>query len=280
MKRLLVTGGSSYLGRHFVPLAQKSFEVKYTYFQHEPSNLLGGHRLDLKDETAVTALVHQFKPHTILHLAGSNRPADMAAVIRRGTQNVVNAAKATESRLIHLSTDSIFDGKNPPYREDALPTPVNEYGRAKADAEGVVRTLPNHVIVRTSLIYSLQEMDHGTAWMSRALKEKKPVTLFNNQIRNPVWIYTLCQACIELIKNDYVGIINVAGNQVLTRAAFAVRMLDYWQIKERDTLVIGKSPENRWPLDCRLDLSHAQRLLNTPLLGVDDVIPQIDNPKP
>ena len=193
-------------------------------------------------------------------------------MIRHGTENVAHAAARVGARLIHLSTDSIFDGLNPPYDETAVPTPVTAYGRAKAAAETIVANHANHVIVRTSLIYSLRQMDHGTAWMARALGANKAVKLFDDQIRNPIWVDTLSRACLELAVNDYRGILNVAGRQALSRAAFALRMLDWWGIGRRDRLTIGPAGSGVWPLDCRLDVKRATAVLNTPLLGVDEVL--------
>ncbi|MCA9923605.1 MAG: sugar nucleotide-binding protein, partial [Anaerolineales bacterium] len=170
MTRLLITGGSSYLGQHLVPIANKSFDVVYTTFQNNPLQLSSGVQLDLRDETAVLRLVAQVKPDIIIHLVGSNRPQDMADVIRRGTQAITKAAVQQQARLIHLSTDSIFNGENAPYGETAVPTPINTYGRAKADAETIAAQHPNYAIVRTSLIYGLEIMDHGTSWMVKALQ--------------------------------------------------------------------------------------------------------------
>lgn len=271
MARLLITGGSSYLGQHLVPLAIEKHTICYTCFQHAPLRLAGGEQLDVRQEAAVTRLVITFQPDVIIHTVGSNRPDDMAAVIQQGTQHVAQAAAQVGARLIHISTDAIFDGQSPPYDESARPSPVTEYGRAKATAEAIVSQYTNHVIVRTSLIYSLQRIDHGTAWMAGALRSGQPVKLFNNQIRNPVWVETLSRACLELAGNSYLGILNVAGRQALTRAEFALRMLDWWGVQERQTLTIGPS-DRTWPLDCRLDVARAAAVLQTPLLGVDEVI--------
>lgn len=273
--RILITGGGSYLGRHLVPLAAQSHPVCYTFFQNDPLGLDFAEQVDVREATAVTKLITQFQPQVIIHTVGSNRGSDMGNVIRQGTRNVVRAAAEVGARLVHLSTDSIFDGLNPPYDETAVPSPVNEYGRAKADAESIVAAHPNHVIIRTSLIYGLQEMDHGTGWMARALAAGEPVQLFDNQIRNPVWVETLSRACLELAAHDFTGILNVAGQQVLSRAAFALKLFDYWHIDNRDTLTIGPSASGHWPLDCRLDLRRGTAVLTTPLLGVDDVIKNI-----
>ena len=272
MTRVLITGGSSYLGRHLVPQVQNRFDVLYTYFQNDPLQDKAGYQLDLRHETAVSELVHRWQPDVIVHVAGSNRGPNMGEVIRLGTKHITEAAKGVSARLLHFSTDSIFRGDKAPYAETAVPDPVNDYGFAKADAEKTVQTHPNYVIMRTSLIYSLTEMDHGTRWMSNALQAGQPVTLFNNQIRNPVWVNSLVSATIELIPHKFIGTLNVAGEQHLTRADFSLRMLDWWKIKERGTLHIAPSQNGLWPLDCQLDLTFTKTILKTSLLGVDDVL--------
>lgn len=277
--RLLITGGSSYLGQHLVPLADASHDTCYTYFHNNSHASPQGFQLDLRQETAVHDLVMSWQPDVIIHTAGSNRIADMRAVIEQGTRHIVAAAIAVNARLIHLSTDSIFNGRHddphpPPYTEETPPSPVNAYGAAKAAAEGIVAQHHNHVIVRTSLIYGLQQQDHGTQWMAAALRAGKQVTLFTNQRRNPVWVQTLANACLELATHSYRGILNVAGEQVLSRAEFALKLLDFWQIKPRETLTIGPSSAEQWPLDCELDLGRATAVLKTPLPGVDKVLTQ------
>ena len=271
--RLLITGGSGYLGRHLVRRAVAEFagSLTYTTFSADPLGL-GGVRLDLRDGAAVAGLVAEFTPEVVIHTAGSNRTPDMAAVIVEGTRHIVAASAAAGARLIHLSTDSIFDGTLAPYDESAAPAPLNEYGRAKAAAESLVAAHPNAAIVRTSLIYGLDEIDNGTAWMAEALRAGRPVTLFTNQRRNPVWVETLGRACLELADHPYRGILNIAGRQVMTRAEFGLRLLDWWGVAGRDTLSLGPDESGRWPLDCEMDVSLASRLLRTPLWGVDEVL--------
>lgn len=272
MTKLLITGGSSYFGQHFVPLAAKNFEVCYTYHQNDPLALPIGKKLDIRDETAVSHLINVLQPDVIIHLAGSNRGTDMAEVIVQGATNVTQAAARLNCRLIHMSTDCVFDGLEPPYNETAVLTPVNAYGQAKAEAEAIVQQQPNHVIIRTSLIYSLEMMDHGTSWMTAALREGKPVTLFDNQIRNPVWATTLAEACLELAVNELTGVLHVVGSQTMTRAAFSLKMLDWWGVTERDMLTIGPATTGNWPLDLTFDVSKGTAVLDTPLLGVDQVL--------
>lgn len=275
--RLLITGGSSYLGQHLVPRAYQRLgsaeDVTYTYYTHDPLALANGRQLDVRDERAVADLVDEVRPDTIIHTAGSNRPAEtMDAVIRQGATWLVEAAGRHGARLIHISTDVIFDGKDPPYRESDPPTPLHAYGRAKAAAESIVQQHDDHVIVRTSLIYGLEKMDRGTAWMAETLQAGRPLTLFTNQIRNPIWADALSDALLELATMTYRGGLHVAGGQRLSRAEFGVKMLDWWGIGQRETLAFGPADGDRWPLDCTLEIERARQLLDTPLPGVDQVL--------
>ncbi len=270
---LLITGGGSYLGQHLVPLALAAQEdAAYTYFSYDPLNLAVGYQLDVRDKTAVTHLINTLNPQTIIHTVGSNRGADMQQVIQAGTTNITQAAQSIGARLIYLSTDVVFGGDKAPYAEDDQPQPLHAYGRCKAAAEKIVGHYPNHVIIRTSLIYGLKMMDRGTEWITQALTANKPVTLFTNQRRNPVWAETLSLACLELANSDFTGILHVAGSQEMSRAEFALRLLDWWGVTNRSKLTMGEGDPARWPADCRFDLGLATAVLDTPLLGVDAVL--------
>jgi hypothetical protein len=71
--------------------------------------------------------------------------------------------------------------------------------------------------------------------------------------------------------------LNVAGDQVLNRAEFGLKMLDWWGVEEREGLSFGPSPAT-WPKDCRLDVSLAKEMLTTQLPGLDNVISAQERP--
>ncbi len=275
-RRILVTGGSGYLGRHLVALAHGEDEVFYTFFHHDPLESPAGFQLDLRDQQAVHELLHRLQPDAIIHTAGSEGSNDSANVIRSGTKHLTEAMRMVGGRFVHLSTDVIFDGRSAPYDESRSPSPLHAYGRSKAAAESTVESYDNYVIVRTSLIYGLNIMDRGTKRMVETLRAGQPYRLFVDQRRNPVWVETLSRACLELASLEYVGVLNVAGGQVLTRAEFGTRLLDWWQVTERTNLTEGPSDGNKWPQDLELDLRCARRVLNTPMLGVDEVLAEAE----
>lgn len=293
--RLLITGGSGYLGQHLVPLAAEGHKLLYTWLTHDPlekgvpssslSSLnfqgtgerqgnLNSRPLDVRQGPAVQQLVLEWRPDVIIHLAGSNHAPDlhtMETTIVQGATQVTAAAAVVGARLIYLSTDVLFDGRHAPYREEDPPSPIHPYGRAKAAAEMIVRGYPNHVIVRTSLIYGLRLMDWSTQWLVEALRAGRPATLFTNQLRQPTWVETLGRACLELAEAGYCGTLHVAGRQAMSRAEFGLKMLDWWGVYERSTLHLAADDGSRWPLDCRLDVSLATRVLKTALPGFDEV---------
>ena len=272
--KLLITAGSSYLGQFLVPLALREHDLLYTTFSHDPLGLPQNRLLDVRDSVAVEQLIADFLPDAVIHLAGSNRNPDVDRVIVAGAENVARSAESHHARLIHISTDVLFDGTAAPYTESAEPSPIHDYGRAKATAEKLIAQYhTNYVIIRTSLIYSLHRIDVGTQWMKTAIADGQTITLFDNHYRNPVVAEQLAAACLELATLDYCGILNVAGNQQLTRAEFALKLLDHWQIGRENT-VVAADTTGRFPHDCRLDITLAKQLLQTSLWGVDEAFEQ------
>jgi len=280
--RLLVTGGSGYLGGWVVRLARDGWGVTATYLSH-PANGPGvsWRQLDVRDAAAVAALVCQVQPDVVVHTASLNpgQGDDFEAVNADGSRNVARAAASCGSRLIHLSTDVLFDGKKGNYVEEDPPSPITPYGRSKALAEEtVLASGAEVVIVRTSLIYGWRpRADRNTRQMMDALAAGQPVRLFTDELRCPIWVESLVAAVVELAGMGYarfhrVGVLNVAGAQALSRYEFGVRLLRFLGV-DPSTVIPTPSPKDKLrPLDCTLDCSRARKLLRTPLPGVDEVL--------
>ena len=280
-KVLLVTGGSGYLGRHLTATAAKNFRVHTTYHANLAQIIAGiPHKLDITDEVAVAKLIERLAPNAIIHTAAANPGTPEAAMMRinrDGSKNIAAAAAKIGARLVHVSTDAVHSGNNAPYANDAFPSPVNPYGQSKAAAEvAVIQAAPNAAIVRTSLIYGLQEMDRGTAGFAQRLQRGESLALFHDVIRQPVWVDALVEALLKLAfeRRDFVGTLNIAGRQILSREAFGRRMLAWWNIGYEKMISSASAAELgvKTPLDLRLDISKGEPLLQMSFPGVDEVL--------
>lgn len=230
--RVLLTGASGYLGRHILALLPSHWRVWACYRQQPVA--LSPHitplSLDISDEAAVRDAVRSLRPDLVLHTAIARQPESFASVIVQGSAHIAATAAAACARLLHLSTDILFDGLADAYDESALPCPepasgqpdpLNPHGRAKARAENLVRSLhPAPIIARTSLIYGFDPLDHSTIWLADGLRRGQTVTLFTDQIRCPIYAPDLAASLIELAETDFTGVMNLAGPTPLSRYDF------------------------------------------------------------
>jgi dTDP-4-dehydrorhamnose reductase len=275
--RLLVTGGSGYLGQRLVRRAQGHWDVTTTCFSHQPS-IPGCRwaRLDICDTKGVVRLFEQVVPQVVIHTAAHRSGKDLERVNIDGTRHVALAALQVGARMIHLSTDVLFDGRRGNYVESDPPAPIIPYGRSKADAETLlVELMPQAIVVRTSLIYGFDPLDRHTCWMLEMLRQGRPVTLFTDERRCPIWVETLAAALLELAALEYAGVLHVAGRQALNRYEFGTRLLSFHGTDLSGIVpTLAAASGLQRPLDCTLDTTEARRLLKTPLPGVDEVIAQ------
>jgi dTDP-4-dehydrorhamnose reductase len=274
---MLVTGGSGYLGGWVVRLAYPDWNVTATY----RANAVGEpdadwRQLDVRDEAAVASLVSEVGPQVLIHTASLNPSLgdDFEAVNADGSGNIARAAASVGARLIHISTDVIFDGQRGSYVEGDPPNPITPYGRSKALAEeAVLASGAEAVIVRTSLIYGWRPtVARAAQWMIDDLQAGKPVRLWTDELRCPVWVESLAAAVVELADLSYEGVLHVAGAQTLSRYEFGVRMLRFHGVDPSPVVPMPSPKDNLRPLDCTLDCSRARALLSTPLPGVDEVL--------
>lgn len=277
--RILVTGGSGYLGSallHHLHAGRPQTELAATYFSKTPAfDFASLFRLDLCDGDSIQDVVRHVEPDVIVHTAAQMQGSfDALRRVNAAASGILaRAAKENHARLVHLSTDLVFDGRQGNYREEDPPNPVVEYARSKFEAEEeVLASGAEAVIVRTSLIYGFAPVDPRT----RAVLDGDMPRLFADERRSPIWVDNLCAALAELCEGDYTDILHVAGAQDLSRHDFGIKLMRALGGDE-SRLIATRSGESGLirPLDCTLDCSRARRILKTKLLGVDEVIARL-----
>jgi dTDP-4-dehydrorhamnose reductase len=268
---LLVTGGSGYLGGELLRQAGGRRPLAATYLSGRPDGPEGvdWSELDVRDAAAVHALLERVRPEVVIHTAYRQDGEGARETTVEGAAAVAGAARAVGARLIHLSSDVIFDGsKATPYDESDPPTPVTEYGQAKADAEGaVVAAHPEALVVRTSLIYGGPTPSrHERLALEAARGEGQ--AFFDDEVRCPVVVVDLASALLELSERGESGVLNVAGADEVSRYEFACLIAG----------AAGLSPERirctsiadsglARPGNCTLTSERAAGLLRTRLRG-------------
>ena len=273
-QRLLVVGGSGELGQQVVRAAHVAgYAVHATYLTRAaPLTCAGWHALDVTDRAAVFGLVERLKPTSILHCAVSDRSrptsgphASLGECIVAGGRHVAEAAVQVAARCVMLSTDLVFDGRRGNYSEADPPNPIMPYGQAKADMERVVLGLQaNIVVVRTSLLLTMQPMGRHIAWIVNTLRRGERLNLFTDELRCPVWSDQLALALLELSEHDYCGLLHVAGPEVMHRYALGLQLARAYglDVSLIQPALSAESGLNR-PLDCSLNCERAYRMLKT-----------------
>ena len=244
--RIHVTGATGFLGSELLQLAPAAT----------------GDRVEVRDAAAVVALLERLRPDVVIHTAYRQDGDGAREIMVDGSANVARAAVAVGARLIHLSTDVVFDGlKGSAYVEGNALSPCTAYGRAKADAEMRVTDIaPDALIVRTSLIVG----GPGHEPSKQEFVARDPAaTFYDDEIRSPVQVGDLAAALLELAALDLCGPLHVAGAGNVSRAELA-------ELVAGHSVRRSPAPPGR-PLDCSLDSSRARSLLRTELRGVRTV---------
>jgi dTDP-4-dehydrorhamnose reductase len=263
MQRLLVTGGCGYLGRELVRRAPaRGWDVRATWFERPPPEGAGLQeavewmQADLRHAGAASRAVAGVD--AVIHTAYRQGEGEWEVNVG-GSAAVAEATRGL--RLVHLSSDVVFDGRRGRYREEDAPAPVNAYGRSKAEAERLVAELHGEAtIVRTSLIYGGAEPGPQERLAAQGAQ------FFVDEIRSPVQVGDLAEALLEVVALEHPGPLHLGGADDISRFDFAVLLgADPKRIERANTT------PNRAP-DVTLDSSLAAGLLQTRLRGAYEVL--------
>lgn len=271
--RVVVFGGSGWVGTVLVPLLEEGAAEVLAPPRAE---------LDLEDAGAITRYVERAGPTAVVNVAAANPGASEVLfdpINVRAAEAMAAGARAVGARLVHVSSDAGLDGRSAPYADDAAMNPLTPYGRSKAEGEArVLAACPAAVVVRTSLLWDPDVMDRGTAGFAGRLEAGESCRLFTDEIRCPLPRRVLAACLADLLRVSWVGPLNVAGREAVSRLDFGILLLDHFGvaglhriegIRSADLTAAGAPPR---PLDLTLDVTRAERLLGRRLPGVRDVL--------
>lgn len=277
---MLILGASGTLGGPLTVEANRSGAEVIATYHSNPAAIRTGMpvQLDLRDETALRTLVQTLQPDAIILTAITERSGDgFADAIRQSGQHVARVAVEAGTRLIALSTDLVFDGNESIYTEDSPTRPAptstehaSAYASAKIDYERSIQEIyPAAVIVRTSLIYDFDPINAQVAWMLRAIEQGKPITLYADQLRCPIWAVDLARAVLELTQLDVAGLLHIVGPQLMSRYDLGTALLAALGHDPAAHVRPGTAPIEQVQ-SLHLSIERALSLLKTPLHTVEE----------
>src|SRR3954447_11142171 len=224
--RLLVTGGAGMLGRAVAAVA--------TRLGHDVI-ALSRSDLDITDSDHVRRVVAAAEPRAVVTCAAwtdvdgaETAEAAATAVNGTGAGNVGRAAAEVGARLVHVSTDYVFDGsKRTPWVESDPVGPIGAYGRSKLAGEAeVAAATPQHAIVRTAWLFGAGGRNFVDTMLELCRKHDE-VSVVTDQVGSPTWTVHLAEALVELAERESdVGILHAAGGGACSWYELAVEVFD------------------------------------------------------
>ncbi len=222
---IIVTGANGQLGRDLVPM------LRECGYQVEPLNLK---EVDFSHPEEVETYFAAAKADWVINCAAytqvdnAEEDQDAAFLINRdAVGSLARGVSKRGARLIHISTDYVFDGENPhPYLEEDDTNPQSVYGRSKLAGEKLVRQyLPQAAIVRTAWLYGAKGRNFVTTILNLA-KERETLKVVDDQFGTPTWTKDLAKALIGLIRQDVSGTFHFTNEGVASWYDFAFAIVE------------------------------------------------------
>ena len=279
--KILITGGTSKLGMRVMEYGRIN---GYDVLGVNLSSPFLNSELDLRNEKSVNQLFIHFKPNYVVHCAALTSADSCEVDIDNCNKINVTVskllAKASHkcgARIIGISSDYVFDGKNGPYDESSATNPINEYGRAKLKGEELLsKYCPNSLSIRTCVLYDWNKKprrENFLVWLVNKLESNQNVKIVNDQYATPTFIPQLAEVIIQLLKTEYKGIINVCGSELLSRYEFSVKVADLFGLNSSLITKCNSSEFNQKaarPLKGGLSVKKVQNYLNREMYSCDE----------
>jgi len=280
-KRLLITGANGLLGNKAAVLASRNYEVIPLY--HAKPLHDNSLEVDIANKEQVFSIFRKLRPDTAIHAAAETNVDKCETqkehawnVNVEGTKNVAEACAEVSAKLIHISTDYVFDGEKGHYEEEDKPNPISYYGITKLEGENhVIQNCDNHVILRTSVIYGWHQWKQNFAtWVIDQLRLNKEIAVVDDHYNTPTLADNLAEMTIEALRSDLHGLYHASGIEKISRYDFAIQIAKTFHLDLNLIKPIKMSQLTAWiakrPKDSSLNTDKIQKHLKTKPLNITD----------
>jgi dTDP-4-dehydrorhamnose reductase len=236
---VLVIGASGLLGQYLMKAGHDlGLDMVGTYNETVPTCLNGMLRMDITDSDAVSRSMDQICPDlVVLSSAMTNvdqcerEPGKAYAVNMEGAFNVASSCKDRGAKLVHISTDYVFNGlKGGRYHEFEDPDPLSIYGRSKLEGENVTMDADKrNLVCRVSVVYGwnhIGKKSNFVTWMIESLKKGQTIRLYRDQWVSPTYAPSAARDILELACKDVRGIVHTCGPDCLNRYEMGIMVAE------------------------------------------------------
>lgn len=286
--RVFITGGSGLLALNWAMTIRDQSEVILGIHDRE-INILGfkTKRVDLESLANLIRELEIMQPDIIIHTAGLTNveqcEADPELAKQINVKLATNVAKACAKLnlpLVHISTDHLFNGLAAFIDEDHSISPVNIYGKTKAEAEHqVLDVYPEALVVRTNFYgWGTSYRRSFSDTVIENLRASKELTLFKDVTYTPIHAEAVTKSVHDLINLKAVGLFHIVGDDRLSKHEFGLKLANEFNlntnliklgyITDRTSLILR-------PHDMSLSNQKAKNLLGRNLGGVDEHIARL-----
>ena len=240
--KIMILGANGFTGRRI--LKRLSFKHQVLACSLHPDILpeegYEFHILDMQSVDATDALLNNFRPNVIINASAMSvvdyceqHPEEAYALNVTAVKHLAEYSQSNSCRLIHLSTDFVFDGTaTEAYTETDTTNPINYYGKTKQWSEEVIeQACTNYAIARIEVVYGKPfNGQHGNIvhLVKTRLENGQSIRVVSDQFRSPTWVEDIARAIESLLSDKYQGIYHICGGETMSVADIAYRVAKHF----------------------------------------------------
>lgn len=264
INRVLITGATGLIGRGICSELGAEHDVLFT--ARNISNLSSSrfYPFDLCQTTEIKNFLDSLQPEVIVHTSAVTSIAEVAQDKEYAQRINVDAVREiaewceeNDARMIHFSTDFIFDGTRFDYTENDEPHPVSSYGKMKWESElAVSGVLKNHLIIRPILVYgyfdNMARLNFPLLVISK-LQKGEEMFITSDQVRMPTHISDIARVVKKALFSEHTGCLHLSGSELIDMYEFALKVADVFQLDA--SLLRPMKTSNEAENECRPKIS-------------------------
>ena len=283
--RILITGAFGQLGHALQSVLSRKSNYELICTGRKIKKGFEGIPLDIRNQVALKEIINTTAPDILINLASMTNvdacelnPKLAGEINVAGLQHICDSFKG---KIIHLSTDYVFDGTSGPYKEDDPLNPISIYGKTKLASEHILleKDIKN-LVIRGNVLYDYSP--HTSAsflnWVVSSLKDNQEIKVVEDQFNNPTWTRSMSDIIELSIENDLEGIIHWGDSVHISRFEFAKLIAKKFSLNEsliKPVLTSELNQPARRPLQSGLSTEKLVNMLDIIPPSIDDCLDEI-----